>query len=110
MGATTGALSFLLIFSVSAGCAYVPTTSLRYEPVATTYDARRTHSVAVLPLEEARGPKRHPSLQGRAFMTYIPLLPYVKGSLPLGDPRLLQKADLPVGREGLPRAAEARVR
>lgn len=78
MRSTTSALSCLLIFSLSAGCAYIPTTNLRYEPVATAYDGQPVYSVAVLPLEEARGPKRYPGLQGRAFMAYIPLLPYVK--------------------------------
>jgi len=71
-------LSYLLVFALSVGCAYVPTTSLRYNPIATAYDGQARYSVAVLPLEEARGPKHYPGLQGRAFMAYVPLLPYVR--------------------------------
>jgi hypothetical protein len=71
-------LLWLLICALVPGCAYVPTTSLRYEPVAPIDVARSTQSVAVLPLSEARGPKRYPSMQGHLFKTYIPLLPYIR--------------------------------
>jgi len=54
MRVVTPTLSYLLVLSLSVGCAYVPTTSLRYDPVATAYAGQPRHSVAVLPLEHDR--------------------------------------------------------
>ena len=71
-------LLWLLMCAVASGCTYVPTTNLRYDPVATTGVARSPLSLAVLPLSEARGPKLYPSMQGHLFKTYIPLLPYIR--------------------------------
>jgi hypothetical protein len=60
------------------GCAsYTATTSLQYDPTPVSASAPLDKTVAVLPLEEARGPKLYPGLQGHQFKAYIPLLPYV---------------------------------
>ena len=60
------------------GCAYTPTTSLRYDPTPVSASSPLDKTIAVLPLEEARGPKLYPGLQGHLFKAYIPFLPYVK--------------------------------
>ncbi|HXV35572.1 MAG TPA: hypothetical protein VEC18_00390 [Myxococcota bacterium] len=60
------------------GCAYAPTTSFEYDPAPVPVSSPSDRTIAVLPLEEARGPKHYPGLQGHLFKTYIPLLPYVK--------------------------------
>jgi hypothetical protein len=60
------------------GCAaYTPTASLEYDPTPISVSEPLDETVAVLPLEEARGPKLYPGLQGHLFKAYIPLLPYV---------------------------------
>jgi len=60
------------------GCTYVPTTSLRYDPAPVSAHRPLDQTVAVVPLEDARGPKLYPGLQGHLFKTYIPFLPYVR--------------------------------
>ena len=68
----------LLLAAMTLACSYLPTTSLRYDPMLTPHAVRSTHRVAVLPLDEGRGPKRYPGIQGNLFKTYIPLLPYIR--------------------------------
>ena len=68
----------LALIVLCAGCAYSPTTSLRYEPVVVDTHAPSVARVGVLPLADGRGPKKYPGLQGHLFKTYIPLLPYVR--------------------------------
>jgi len=72
------AVTWVLAISLATGCAYIPTTSLEYAPVPLPGEVRTNYTVAVLPLIEKRPPKHYPGMQGRLFMTYIPLLPYVK--------------------------------
>jgi len=60
------------------GCAYTPTTILRYDPAPIPASSPLDKTVAVLPLEDARGPKLYPGFQGHLFKAYIPFLPYFK--------------------------------
>jgi hypothetical protein len=62
----------------AVGCAYVPTTRMDYTPAGPRFDATHPLVLAVEPLQEGRPPRSMPSLQGRLFATYIPLLPYIK--------------------------------
>jgi hypothetical protein len=60
------------------GCTATPTTSLQYDPISVTVASSTEKTLAVLPLEEGRGPMLHPELQLQLFKTYIPFLPYVR--------------------------------
>jgi len=66
----------LMVLLVSA-CSYVPTTRLEYEPAAAA-GPRLPVSLAVEPLVEDRPPRFYPSYGGRVFLSYVPLLPWVK--------------------------------
>jgi len=72
--------AILALLLLGPGCAYVPTASLHYDPAVVDTHAPADARLAVLPLVDSRAPKRYPGLQGRLFMTYVPLLPYVKVS------------------------------
>lgn len=77
--ARPAALPALLFAALlGAACTFTPTTSLRYDPIVVDTHAPLDARLAVLPLEDARGELRYPGYQGRIFMTYIPLLPYVR--------------------------------
>lgn len=78
MGTRIPAIAAALLLCL--GCTYVPTASLHYDPAVVDTHAPSDARLAVLPLVEARAPKRYPGLQGHLFKTYIPLLPYVKVS------------------------------
>src|SRR5262245_43902084 len=65
------------VVPLGSGCAHTATTTLRYDPVVVDKHGRSDARLAVLPLSEGRGPLYYPGLQGRLFLTYIPLLPYV---------------------------------
>jgi hypothetical protein len=69
----------VLALSVLSGCAYVPTRSFSYAPVAMSFDAhQKNYGVLVVKeLNEARGERTYPNTMGNIFKTYIPFLPYV---------------------------------
>lgn len=71
-------ISAALCLSLAVGCTYIPTTSLRYDPIEVSVPSAPSLRLAVLPLEEERGVRRYPGLQGHMFATYIPLIPYIK--------------------------------
>lgn len=68
----------LTALTILLGCAYVPSTRVEYaaEPIAGA--ERRSLRLAVERLREERPPRHWPSYTGRLFLTYVPLLPWVK--------------------------------
>lgn len=87
------ALAMFLVLSI--GCAYVPSTRLEYEPATTHSGPRLPYRVAVVPLEEDRPPRYWPSFQGRAFLSYIPLVPFFKVPYERVDESYLKAHDHP---------------
>lgn len=72
----------LLVLSSVSGCAYVPTRGMSYEPIAVSRPAVESWGgvVAVRSFEDQRPPRAYPGLFATLFLTYVPLLPYVKAS------------------------------
>lgn len=68
----------LLVVALAVGCAYVPSTRLQYDAPRVADRAPARLDVAVLPLREERPPRHWPSYTGRLFLTYVPLLPWIK--------------------------------
>ncbi|MDC1294939.1 hypothetical protein N8077_01190 [Myxococcota bacterium] len=71
--------SLVTIFVLS-GCTYVPTRSMAYDPLVVPVSGREFPAgvVAVRTLEDARPARAYPSGFSFMFLTYIPLIPYVK--------------------------------
>jgi hypothetical protein len=70
----------LFLSVLPCACAYTPTTSLAYQPIPVEAKPRLQPRLIVKPLSEARPPRRYPSMLGMGFMTYIPLVPYVRST------------------------------
>ena len=62
---------------LSLGCSYVPTTRMEYEPLGIGASPA-PFALAVEPLIEDRPPRFYPSYSGRAFLAYVPLIPWIK--------------------------------
>lgn len=63
----------------SFGCAsYIPTKRLEYDPIPVPFEGVKSGTLLVTPLKEGRPGRQYPNLLGHCFLTYIPLLPYVK--------------------------------
>lgn len=72
------ALALLAVAAaLCSGCSYVPTTSMAYAPEGAVRQPVPA-TLAVVPLTEGRPDRYYPSLLGRAFLTYVPLIPYVE--------------------------------
>jgi hypothetical protein len=68
-----------LCILLSLGCSYVPTTRVEYDPIeASAASTQSPLSLAVVPFTEDRPPRYYPSYGSRVFLTYIPLIPWVK--------------------------------
>jgi hypothetical protein len=68
----------IVIVSLTAGCTYIPTRSLEYTPTAISPTHPQDAVLVVRNLAEARGERVYSSSFGRMFLTYIPMVPYVK--------------------------------
>jgi hypothetical protein len=73
-----GFIAIFLVISLAGGCAYVPTRSLEYDPIRVTGVGSSTSVLVIRNLAEARSERYYPSGLGRGFLTYVPLIPYVK--------------------------------
>lgn len=70
-------LRILVATALLGGCSYVPTTSMAYAPKGAPAQPVAA-SLAVVPLSEGRPDRYYPSSLGRAFLTYVPLIPYIE--------------------------------
>lgn len=72
-------VSLLLLFS-AAGCSYVPTRSMAYDPIDVPVAAGTPTGgkVVVRVLEDERPPRAYPGMFGSLFLTYIPFVPYIR--------------------------------
>ena len=69
----------IAVVSLLGGCTYIPTRSLAYRPIRVSSPAVAERGVlGVRAFREARPPRAYPSLFGNLFLTYIPLIPYVR--------------------------------
>lgn len=74
---TRRAVAGVVAATVLSACSYVPTRSLAYTPIPVDH-AEAGASLLVRPLEDARGPREYHSMMGQAFLTYVPLIPYLR--------------------------------
>lgn len=63
---------------VLSGCSV--NTSFKYEPIPVEAPPQTSFTVGVEPLADSRPPRAYPSWFARIWLTYVPLLPYVKAS------------------------------
>jgi hypothetical protein len=70
--------ALLGLMAAALGCGYAANGRFTYDPPPIQSGIRPPVRVAVKDFTDARGPRSYPSLQGRAFLTYVPLIPYIR--------------------------------
>ena len=78
MQGTRALVAVILIVSLLAGCTYVPTRNLAYTPTPLARTHPGSAVLVVRNLEEARDERVYSSSIGRIWLTYVPLIPYVR--------------------------------